>query len=268
VNGIERLFFRYNMELLILGFAFFIAIVLSMFDPGYSLNGKIWSLVFGIPLLIVIMYCGKTNFLPEKKGIYINLLWIPLSLLACTFIMAIIRSGIRNSERYHIIPTIIMVVILWIVLMNVIDYQRYLNANKEMDEIKTVRRFFSDKIELWILSLTYYLAFDSYIAYIGYDHAYISILIIVFAALPILCIDIINSLRGTKIVCLFYSFLITPFALYLVIQKYINIYNTGIRNYTFCILAGLVIIANIILYRNYLYLKYKDELRVPLFNFR
>ena len=262
MNRIERLFIRYNMELFILGFAFFISLVLFVFDPKYDLEFKASYLIWGIPLLMTIVHYAKTNSLPEKKGIYINLLWIPISLFAYSFIINIIHNGILNGEKNHINSTIIIVVVSWIVLMKTIDYQRYINANREMDKIKTMRRFLSrflaDNIEFFILFVTYWAAFDTYVVEIGFDHIYIRILVFVFLAMPILSIDILSSLH-LKIICVYYSFIITPITLCLVIHKWITIYNTGIRNYTFCILTGLVVIANVIIYRNYLYLKYKSE---------
>ena len=261
MNRIERLFFRYNMELFILGFAFFIALVLFVFDPSYNQKIKASYLVLGIPLLMIIVHNAKTNRLPVKKGIYINLLWIPISLFADIIITMIFLSDsdINIGERNHIVSTIIMVAILLIVLMNVIDYQRYINANKEMDKVKTMRCFLTDNIELFILFLVYCSALYSYVADKSFDNIYIRILVFIFIAMPIICIDTLNSLHVTKVICIYYSYLITPIVLCLVIHKYITIHNTGIRNYTFCVLAGLALIANIIIYRNYLYLKYKNE---------
>ena len=103
MSRIERLFFRYNMELFTLGFAFFIALVLFMFDSRYDLEYKLWNLTICTILLTIMICCAKSNRLPEKKSIYINLLWIHIfSLFAFSLINSIIIDGTTNSEKKHI----------------------------------------------------------------------------------------------------------------------------------------------------------------------
>jgi len=114
LNKIERLFFRYNIELLIIGLLFYIALTWAIFEVN-DIGGRMIGVLFGSMLIVPMFFVAISKSLQGTKII----------LFIIFFIFNPIILGYIYSSRTDLLSAVDM--ILSVALINAVIYRSYLN---------------------------------------------------------------------------------------------------------------------------------------------
>jgi hypothetical protein len=261
MSKIERLFFEYFIEWVILGVVFLIALTLSMFGQIYELQFRILNICTGIFILALISHIvfAKINCQVGKKTALYNILTDRLFwLFLCICSIAIPYYGKKDYTFF----ILVIIAMLWITLHMVVVYRRYLIINSIEEKNKKERLFFKYSVEFLVLGIVFLAA--SLMAFISSrvnpDYDFERKIFISIAgglvSIPMFYVAILNNLRWAKIICITHASIVTLIALFLAVYELSHIYAGGAGQYIVFIIAGILLITNATLYRSYMNLKY------------
>jgi hypothetical protein len=216
----------------------------------------------------------KYRPLPKEmkiKSLIISILVIPLILFIGIYIFSThIESRIENYYNYFILHIIVVVEIVFFVMLwdlySLLDYREYLNSKSEINKLEHLI-FERVNTELFILGLIILTASASFMFVPFYDFESKIIILLTGCAMSIvtLYVSISNSLRWAKIFCIIYTSIITPLTLFLFMYIAV-IFKDDVRHTILyeIVTIGLFLITsyNITVYRSYLNIKFKKEMKI------
>ena len=276
MSRMERFFLKYAVIRFILVFVIIIDLLIALFS--YMLDPEVnFTMKAGLLCLLAsaasFIYCFEIVIVKYLKIMKNHFDELSVSIYKCNTIVLCISHIISLSltvltilmvkkfifgMSYNFISNFIGFMLI-LLLIDTIIYRKCLNSDTKIKMNKVKRLFIKYNIELFILGSMFLEFTFSYMFVLDYD--FICKILILFVgclvSIPMLCVAVSKSLRGTRIICFLYSFLIIPIALYVFIYDYIA-FHIGIS--TLIMNTGLVLIPNVIIYRSYLYIKYKNEL--------